>query len=192
MADKARPADAPDMEACRPGDAQSTTLTPWDRALLSRYVVNPAAEDQIEVESVPILRGEAARGGTRPPAVDGTQWTKCPACGAFIYRKRLERSLNVCPECSHHFRLRVEDRLTQLLDEGSFIELGEDIAPVDVLRFADSKPYPARLEEARRATGRREGGVYGMATISGHPVVVAALDFGFIGGSLGGAEGEAI
>jgi acetyl-CoA carboxylase carboxyl transferase subunit beta len=124
--------------------------------------------------------------------VDGSQWTKCPACGAFIYRKRLERSLNVCPECSHHFRLQMEDRLSLLLDEGSFIELGEDIEPVDVLQFKDSKPYPARLEEAQRATGRREGVVYGMATISGHPVILAAMDFGFIGGSLGGAEGEAI
>ena len=130
----------------------------------------------------------------RPAAVSGdtAQWLKCPSCDAFIYRRRLERNLKVCPECSYHFRLALSDRLAQLLDEGSFQEAGEDIEGVDVLRFVDSKPYTQRLEQARRKTGRRDAAAYGRGSIGGFPVVVVAMDFSFMGGSMGGAVGEAI
>jgi acetyl-CoA carboxylase carboxyl transferase subunit beta len=121
-----------------------------------------------------------------------SRWTKCPSCDAFVYYKRLERNLKVCPECNFHFRLPVQDRLDQLLDPGSFEDMSGDIESVDVLGFVDSKPYPARLQDAERKTGRREGVIYGTATMDGMPLVVAAMDFSFIGGSLGGAEGEAI
>lgn len=121
-----------------------------------------------------------------------TQWLKCPSCDAFIYRKRLERNRKVCPECAHHFRLPLAERLAQLLDDGVFEELGEDIDTVDVLGFVDSKAYVDRLEQARRKTGRREAAAYGRGSIGGSPVVVAAMDFGFMGGSMGGAVGEVI
>lgn len=120
------------------------------------------------------------------------RWTKCPSCGAFVYYKRLERNLKVCPECNFHFRISVEDRLAQLLDEGSFTDLGSDIRPVDALGFVDSKPYPTRLIEAQRKTGRHEGAVFGTGTIAGSPIVVAIMDFQFMGGSMGGGVGEAI
>jgi acetyl-CoA carboxylase carboxyl transferase alpha subunit/acetyl-CoA carboxylase carboxyl transferase beta subunit len=120
------------------------------------------------------------------------QWVKCPSCDAFVYAKRLARNHKVCPECNHHFRLRVRERLAQLLDEGSFEELSQDIESVDLLGFVDSKPYPTRLEEARKKTGNREAAVYGTATISGLPLVVAAMDFQFMGGSMGGGVGEII
>lgn len=120
------------------------------------------------------------------------QWTKCPACDAFVYYKRLRRSLGVCPECNHHFRLPVRERLAQLLDEGSFVDMSESLEPLDVIGFADSKPYSQRLEEAQRKTGNREGAIYGTGTIEGHPLVVAAMDFAFIGGSMGSAVGEAV
>jgi acyl-CoA carboxylase subunit beta len=126
------------------------------------------------------------------PKTEEVQWTKCPACEAFVYFKRLQRNLGVCPECNHHFRLPVRQRLAQLLDEGSFTDLGAEIEPLDVLSFADSKPYAQRLEDAQRKTGSREGALYGAGTLGGHPVVVAAIDFAFIGGSMGGAVGEAI
>ncbi len=125
-------------------------------------------------------------------AQETPQWLKCPSCDAFIYGKRLERNLKVCPECNHHFRLPMSDRLAQLLDGGQFEELGEDIESVDVLGFVDSKPYTQRLEEARRKTGRREAAAYGRGTIGGFPVIVAAMDFSFMGGSMGGAVGEVI
>jgi acetyl-CoA carboxylase carboxyl transferase alpha subunit/acetyl-CoA carboxylase carboxyl transferase beta subunit len=126
------------------------------------------------------------------PATQEPQWTRCPSCDAFVYYKRLRRNLGVCPECNHHFRLPVRERLAQLLDEGSFDDLSDTISPIDPLGFADSKPYGARLEEAQRKTGSSEGALYGTATIGGRPLVVAAMDFAFIGGSMGSGVGEAI
>jgi acyl-CoA carboxylase subunit beta len=141
-------------------------------------------------DSMPPLASETA---TAPKAkAEEVQWTRCPSCEAFVYHKRLKRNLGVCPECNYHFRLPVRERLAQLLDEGSFNDLSQDIIPVDALGFADSKPYTARLEEAQRKTGSSEGALYGMATIGGNPIVVAAMDFAFIGGSMGGGVGEAI
>jgi len=120
------------------------------------------------------------------------EWTKCPSCDAFVYHKRLRRNLGVCPECNFHFRLAVRQRLEQLLDDGSLVDLSDEIEPLDALSFADSKPYVERIAAAQRKTGNREGALYGTATIDGHPVVVAAMDFAFIGGSMGSGVGEAI
>lgn len=120
------------------------------------------------------------------------QWTKCPSCEAFVYHKRLKRNLGVCPECNYHFRLGVRERLAQLLDEDSFEELSGDIEPVDALAFADTKPYTQRIAEAQKKTGNREGALYGTATIGDNPLVVAAMDFAFVGGSLSGGVGEVI
>lgn len=120
------------------------------------------------------------------------QWTKCVSCEAFVYHKRLKRNLGVCPECNYHFRLPIRERLAQLLDEDSFEELSGDIEPVDALAFTDTKPYAQRIEEAQQKTGEREGALFGTATIGGNPVVLAAMDFAFIGGSLSGGVGEVI
>jgi acetyl-CoA carboxylase carboxyl transferase subunit beta len=127
-----------------------------------------------------------------PQAAEASAWVKCPACDAFVYAKRLVRNLKVCPECNHHFRLPAQERLAQLLDPGSFEDLSGDIESVDVLGFTDSKPYPKRLEEARTKTGRRDAALYGKATINELPVVVAIMDFTFMGGSMGAAVGEAV
>lgn len=120
------------------------------------------------------------------------QWTKCPSCDAFLYIKRLRRNLSVCPECRYHFRLSAADRLAQILDDRELDERGTDIESVDVLGFVDAKPYADRLEQARRKTGRRDAASYGHGTIGGFPVVLAVMDFGFMGGSMGGAVGEVI
>ena len=127
-----------------------------------------------------------------PPRTTDVQWTKCPACDAFVYHKRLRRNLGVCPECNHHFRLGVRERLGQLLDEGSFADLSADLEPLDVIGFADTKPYAQRLADAQSKSGNREVVVFGTATIDGRPLVVAAMDFAFIGGSVGSAGGEAV
>jgi acyl-CoA carboxylase subunit beta len=119
-------------------------------------------------------------------------WRRCPACEAFVYHKRLKRNLGVCPECNHHFRLRLRERLGQLLDEGSYEELSAELEPVDVLSFVDSKPYPERIASAQKKAGAKSGALYGTGTIDGRPLVVAGIDFGFIGGSMGGAVGESI
>jgi acyl-CoA carboxylase subunit beta len=119
-------------------------------------------------------------------------WTKCPNCDAFVYYKRLKRNLGVCPECNHHFRIPIRARLAQLFDEGSYEELSGDLEPLDVLGFADSKPYSQRISEAQSKTGSNEGINYGTAAIDGNPLVVAIMNFAFVGGSMGSAVGEGI
>jgi acyl-CoA carboxylase subunit beta len=126
---------------------------------------------------------------SRPQA---NQWTKCPSCDAFLYIKRLEHNLKVCPECRYHFRLTAAERLALLLDDGVLDERGQDVESHDVLGFVDSKPYADRLVQARRKTGRRDAAIYGRGTIGGSPVVLTVMDFAFMGGSMGGAVGEII
>jgi acetyl-CoA carboxylase carboxyl transferase subunit beta len=109
-----------------------------------------------------------------------------------VYHKRLKRNLGVCPECNHHFRLRVRERLAQLLDRDSVEELGEELEPLDALSFTDTKPYADRIQDAQRKTQMKAGATYGTGTIDGQPVVFAAVEFAFIGGSMSGAVGEAI
>jgi acetyl-CoA carboxylase carboxyl transferase alpha subunit/acetyl-CoA carboxylase carboxyl transferase beta subunit len=127
-----------------------------------------------------------------PSRAVSAEWRRCPACEAFVYHKRLKRNLGVCPECNHHFRLRIRERLAQLFDEGSFEELSGDLEPIDALSFADSKPYPERIAAAQKKSGAKSGALYGTGTIGGRPLVAAGIDFGFIGGSMGGAVGESI
>ena len=127
-----------------------------------------------------------------PSRAASAEWRRCPACEAFVYHKRLRRNLHVCPECNHHFRLRIRDRVNQLLDEGSYEELSGELEPVDALSFVDSKPYPERIAAAQSKAGAKSGALYGTGAMGGNRVVVAGIDFDFIGGSMGGAVGEAI
>jgi acetyl-CoA carboxylase carboxyl transferase subunit beta len=117
---------------------------------------------------------------------------KCPRDGAFIYHKRLNRNLQVCPECSYHFRISARQRIAYLADPESFEPLSDDIEPSDPLGFVDVKPYPARIQEAQRKTGQKEAAIYGRARIEDAPLVIAAIEFGFIGGAMGAAVGEAV
>jgi acyl-CoA carboxylase subunit beta len=127
-----------------------------------------------------------------PSRAATAEWRRCPACEAFVYHKRLRRNLHVCPECNHHFRLLIRDRVAMLLDEGSYEELSGDLEPADALSFADSKPYPERIAAAQKKSGAKSGALYGTGTIGSRPLVVAGIDFAFIGGSMGGAVGESI
>ncbi len=92
-----------------------------------------------------------------PSRAASAEWRRCPSCEAFVYHKRLKRNLHVCPECNHHFRLRLRLRLELLLDEGSFEELSGDLEPIDALSFVDSKPYPERIAAAQNKTGAKSG-----------------------------------
>jgi acetyl-CoA carboxylase carboxyl transferase subunit beta len=133
-----------------------------------------------------------AETATTPSRALTAEWRRCPACEAFVYHKRLKRNLGVCPECNHHFRLRIRERIGMLLDDGSFEELGGELESFDVLAFADSKPYPERIAAAQRKSGGAPEAVLGRGTVDGMPIVVAAIDFDFIGGSMGSVVGEAI
>jgi acyl-CoA carboxylase subunit beta len=119
-------------------------------------------------------------------------WVSCKQCRSLVYGKRLSRSLGVCPDCGYHNRLDARQRLEQLLDQGSIEPLDLPTKEADPLGFVDSKPYPARLKSARRSTGLDEAVVCAAGEIEGNPLVVAVMDFGFMGGSLGGAVGELI
>ena len=122
-------------------------------------------------------------------------WTKCtnPACGKMAFSKTIQENVNVCPECSHHMRLEARRRVDLLLDAGSFQPLGDDIAPVDVLRFNDgSEAYEQKLKRTRAKGQTGEAALAGRGTMGGRPVVLAVLDFSFLGGSMGVVVGERV
>jgi acetyl-CoA carboxylase carboxyl transferase subunit beta len=118
-------------------------------------------------------------------------WIKCPSCGELIYSRELERSSQVCPKCSYHFRLRARERIAQLSDPGSFVELHADIQPEDPLRFVDGVgSYDRKLEQTQSKSGEPEALVVGVATIDGVPATLAVSDFEFLGASMGSVYGE--
>jgi acetyl-CoA carboxylase carboxyl transferase subunit beta len=119
-------------------------------------------------------------------------WVACRGCRTLVYRKRYERLLRVCPDCGLHSPLDVETRLTQLLDPGSAVPVPVAATVRDPLAFVDVQPYASRLAAARSRTGRHDAVQVVRGTLRGSPVVVAAMDFAFLGGSLGAAAGEAV
>jgi acetyl-CoA carboxylase carboxyl transferase subunit beta len=117
-------------------------------------------------------------------------WTKCPSCEQQVFNRQLERSLRVCPQCSHHFRMSIGERLDMLLDGGSFEERDAGLESVDVLGFHDQQPYADRIEAARIKTGLRDAVVWGIGRIDGERVAIGIFDFRFMGGSMGSVVGE--
>ena len=119
-------------------------------------------------------------------------WTKCPNCEEMLYNKQLDKNQRVCTRCGHHFRLRADARIAQLLDRDSFHERDANLQSVDMLGFVDQKPYPERLDSARATTGMRDAAVWGPGTIAGTRVVACVMDFAFMGGSMGTVVGEKV
>ncbi len=119
-------------------------------------------------------------------------WIKCDACLEIIYKPEVERNLSVCPKCNYHFRIPAMERIKSVADDGTFQEFGDDIESVDMLGFTDTKKYTDRLKEARKKTSRKEAVITGTAKINGIDVVMAVLDFEFLGGSMGCAVGEKV
>ena len=117
-------------------------------------------------------------------------WSKCPSCEAVLYRADLENNLEVCPKCSHHHRLTARARLDQLLDAEGRFEIGGEIIPVDFLKFKDSKRYPDRLADAQIETGETDALVVMQGHVCSVPLVAAAFEFSFMGGSMGSVVGE--
>ena len=124
------------------------------------------------MSDVQLAAATEARLAERLAAMPTNRWAKCPQCAAFVYLKRLEKNLKVCPECTHHFRLSAAERVAFLLDPGSFQEQDADMTPGDPLNFTDSKPYTDRIADNREKSGVREGAIYGKGTIGGYPVVL--------------------
>lgn len=117
-------------------------------------------------------------------------WNKCPACEAVLYRAELERNLFVCPKCQHHMRITARQRLDYFLDAEGREELGMQVMPEDRLKFRDSKKYKDRLSAAQKETGESEALIVMRGKVNEAPVVVAAFEFGFVGGSMSAAVGE--
>jgi acetyl-CoA carboxylase carboxyl transferase subunit beta len=117
-------------------------------------------------------------------------WHKCPACEAVLYATDLEQNLQVCPKCSHHHRINARVRLDWFLDAGGRFEIGAEVAPVDTLRFKDSKRYPDRLAEAVASSGETDALVVMQGSVLEVPLVAAAFEFQFMGGSMGSVVGE--
>jgi len=117
-------------------------------------------------------------------------WSKCPSCAAVLYATDLEKNANVCPKCGYHNRISARVRLDLLLDPEGRFEIGVEVASVDSLKFKDDRRYPERLEEAEKATGETEALIVMQGAIRNVPLIVAAFEFEFMGGSMGSAVGE--
>jgi acetyl-CoA carboxylase carboxyl transferase subunit beta len=117
-------------------------------------------------------------------------WVKCPSCESVLYRTDLETNQQVCPKCDHHMRISARERLDALLDPEGRYEIGQEVLPVDTLKFKDSKKYPDRLKAAIDATGETDALVVMGGAILSMPVVVACFEFEFMGGSMGSVVGE--
>ena len=117
-------------------------------------------------------------------------WIKCPSCEAVLYKTDLEKNQNVCPHCSHHHRMGARERLNVFLDGEGRYELGQEVLPVDALKFKDSRKYPERLKEALESTGETDALIVMGGAVMGVDVVVACFEFDFMGGSMGSVVGE--
>ena len=128
--------------------------------------------------------------GAAKKAVPEGLWIKCEVCEAVLYRADLEKSVNVCPKCAHHNRINARERLDVTLDPEGRYEIGSEVVPVDFLKFVDSRRYTERLEADTQETGESDALVVMQGAIKTIPVVVAAFEFRFMGGSMGSVVGE--
>ena len=123
-------------------------------------------------------------------AVPEGLWSKCPSCEAVLYFTDLEKNLHVCPKCAFHNRLSARQRLDLFLDPDGRAELASEVVPIDPLKFKDSKKYIDRIEEAQRETSETDALVVMQGSVMNVPMVAAAFEFGFLGGSMGSVVGE--
>jgi len=128
----------------------------------------------------------------KPSRVPEGLWVKCPGCSQLLYKKDLDTGLSVCPKCAHHFRMSATERLASLFDDGRYETHFASLTSNDPLRFHDTKPYAERLRTSRASTGLADSVVVATGRLGGIDVVIAAMEYAFIGGSLGVVAGEKI
>jgi len=127
---------------------------------------------------------------TRKRSVPEGLWEKCDGCGGVLYRQELDDNLEVCPKCGHHGAIRARVRLNGFLDPGTGREIGAELGPTDVLKFKDQKKYADRIKSVQKASGERDALIAMQGTLYQRPIVAAAFDFAFMGGSMGSVVGE--
>jgi acetyl-CoA carboxylase carboxyl transferase subunit beta len=135
--------------------------------------------------------GELDTSGKKTVRTEGL-WVKCEGCRQIIWKKDLEDNLNVCPKCDKHFRIDARTRLMLLLDETEFEMLDGNLSSTDPLKFVDLKAYSSRLRQAEKDTGLKDAVINAQGKLLGRPVVVSAMEYAFIGGSMGAVVGEMI
>jgi acetyl-CoA carboxylase carboxyl transferase subunit beta len=135
--------------------------------------------------------GELDTSGEKKVRTEGL-WVKCEGCRQIIWKKDLAENMNVCPKCDKHFRIDARTRLAQLLDDGQYETFSENLSSTDPLKFVDLKAYAGRLKQAQQETGLRDAIINGRGKLNGRQVIVSAMEYSFIGGSMGAVVGEAI
>ena len=135
--------------------------------------------------------GELDTSGEKKVRTEGL-WVKCEQCRQIIWKKDLEDNLNVCPKCDKHFRIDARARLAQLLDDNQYDITDADLVSTDPLKFVDLKAYSSRLKQAQSDTGLKDAVINAHGKLNGRPVIVSAMEYSFIGGSMGAVVGEAI
>jgi len=135
--------------------------------------------------------GELDTSGEKKVRTEGL-WVKCEQCRQIIWKKDLEDNLNVCPKCDKHFRIDARARLAQLLDDNQYDVTDADLVSTDPLKFVDLKAYSSRLKQAQSDTGLKDAVINAHGKLNGRPVIVSAMEYSFIGGSMGAVVGEAI
>lgn len=150
------------------------TVQDWFEKRREAQIQRRALEARVEIEANPDL------------------WTKCVHCDSQLLKKDIEDNNMVCPVCDYHFRVNARTRIKQLFDEGSFEEMFTDIKPTDPLDFVDTESYKDRLKAAQDKTGLNDAVVTGLASIEGHKLATAVMDFDFMGGSMGSVVGEKV
>ena len=138
---------------------------------------------------LPSISRSSAESKKKSAVTEGV-WKKCPRCDATLYKKTLEENFDVCPKCDHHLRITARRRIQLFLDAGKQEELNSSLEPIDLLKFKDLKRYKDRLVSAQKDTGEKDALVVTKGKLKGMPIVVAAFEFGFIGGSMGAVVGE--
>ncbi len=128
--------------------------------------------------------------GVVKKAVPEGLWSKCPACASVLYHAEIEKNAGVCPRCDHHMRISARKRLAAFLDAGDRAEIGAGLAPMDFLKFKDGKRYKDRVADATKTTGESDALVVLQGRLQGLPLVAAAFEFAFMGGSMGSVVGE--
>ncbi len=119
-------------------------------------------------------------------------WQKCDGCRQIVWKKDLDANLSVCPRCQHHYRIGARRRLELLFDAGGYTEHDAGLASTDPLKFVDTKPYDQRLKAAQKKTGLQDAILFGEGKLASRPVQIGAMEFAFIGGSMGAVVGEKV
>jgi acetyl-CoA carboxylase carboxyl transferase subunit beta len=135
--------------------------------------------------------GELDTSGEKKVRTEGL-WVKCDGCRQIIWKKDLEENLNVCPKCDKHFRIDARSRVEQLLDDNQYEVFDSNLVSTDPLKFVDLKAYSSRLRQAQADTGLKDAVINAQGKLNGRPVIVSAMEYAFIGGSMGAVVGEAI